>query len=110
VSDARVHPTLAGVLDRPELGLDVPPREAAAMLAKLAAAAEVLRARLGPADGSLLTVEQVATRLAVKPSTVRAYAERGSLPCVRVGGRLRFKPSDVGLWTTRRYQAGRRNN
>jgi hypothetical protein len=36
-------PALAEVIDSPELGLDVPPREAAAMLAKVEAAAAVLR-------------------------------------------------------------------
>ena len=54
----------------------------------------------------LMQVNDVAKMLAVKPSTVRAYAERGSLPCVRVGNRLRFRPSDVGLWIARRYQKG----
>jgi excisionase family DNA binding protein len=38
-----VRPMLADVLDSPELGLDLPPREAAAMLAKVEAAAAVLR-------------------------------------------------------------------
>lgn len=55
----------------------------------------------------LMTVEDVAQLLKVKSSTVRAYAERGSLPCVRLGNRLRFRPSDVGLWIARRYE--RRN-
>jgi excisionase family DNA binding protein len=57
----------------------------------------------------LLTVDEVAAKLKLKPSTIRAYAERGILPCVRVGNRLRFKPSDLDLWIARRYQGERRN-
>ena len=62
----------------------------------------------GPAHRlvELLAVEDVARILKLKPSTIRAYAERGSLPCVRVGNRLRFLPSDVGLWISRRYRKG----
>ena len=56
----------------------------------------------------LLTVDEVATMLRLKPSTIRAYAERCTLPCVRVGNRLRFKPSDLDLWIARRYQGERR--
>ena len=54
----------------------------------------------------LITVEQVAEVLALRPSTVRAYAERGSLPCVRMGGRLRFRPSDVAEWIEQRHSKG----
>ena len=54
----------------------------------------------------LLAVEDVARILKLKVSTVRAYAERGSLPCVRLGNRLRFLPSDVGLWIAQRHSKG----
>jgi len=54
----------------------------------------------------LLTVEEVAAMLQLRPSTIRAYAERGSLPCVHVGNRLRFLPSDVGLWIGQRHSKG----
>jgi excisionase family DNA binding protein len=54
----------------------------------------------------LLTPEDVARMLKVKLSTVRAYAERGSLPCVRVGNRLRFLPSDVSSWIEQRHAKG----
>ena len=61
---------------------------------------------LTPALEQLLTVDEVAGLLRLRPSTVRAYAERGSLPCARIGGRLRFRPSDVSLWIARRYEKG----
>ena len=54
----------------------------------------------------LLTVNEVARWLKLKPSTIRAYAERGSLPCIRVGNRLRFLTSDVGSWIARRHEKG----
>jgi excisionase family DNA binding protein len=54
----------------------------------------------------LLTVEDVAEALQLKASTVRAYAERGTLSCVRVGNRLRFRPSDVSLWIEQRHSKG----
>ena len=56
----------------------------------------------------LLTVEDVARILKLRPSTIRAYAERELLPCVHVGNRLRFVPSDVGLWIARRHRKGGR--
>ena len=62
--------------------------------------------RPSPPLEELLTVEDVARTLKLRPSTVRAYAERGSLPSVFLGNRLRFKPSDVDLWIARRYREG----
>jgi excisionase family DNA binding protein len=54
----------------------------------------------------LLSVDDVADALQLKASTVRAYAERGSMSCVRVGNRLRFRPSDVDLWIEQRHSKG----
>ena len=59
-----------------------------------------------PALEELLDVNDVARLLKLRPSTVRAYAERGSLPSVFLGNRLRFKPSDVSLWIARRHRKG----
>ncbi len=61
---------------------------------------------LTPALEQLLTADEVATLLRLRPSTVRTYAERGSLSCVRIGGRLRFRPSDVRLWIEQRHSKG----
>lgn len=46
-------------------------------------------------DRKLLTVEQLAERLAVNPMTVRRMVNRGQLPAVRIGRAIRFKPADV---------------
>ena len=49
-----------------------------------------------PAVTPLLTVEQVAALLAVRPALVRSLAHRGELPYRRVGEKLlRFRPQDV---------------
>lgn len=56
----------------------------------------------------LLTVEQVAEWLAVKPSTVRAYAEKRKLPHFRIGGRLRFSPDAIAGWLAEREVRPRR--
>jgi excisionase family DNA binding protein len=46
----------------------------------------------------LLTVEELADWLRLKPSTVYAWAASGKLPSVRIGNRLRFQRSDVLRW------------
>ena len=65
-------------------------------------------ARLGPADpdmspdrieGSLWTVEEVACFLGVAPKTVRKWQLNGTLPFVKLGGKLvRFRPAAVQEW------------
>ena len=50
----------------------------------------------------LLTVEQVADLLAFKPSTIRVYCEQRKMPCVRIGGQLRFRPSELHEWLEQR--------
>jgi excisionase family DNA binding protein len=45
----------------------------------------------------LLTLEQVATLLAVSPKTVRRLVARG-FPHIRFGRVLRFAPADVQRW------------
>lgn len=46
-------------------------------------------------EPALLRLEQVASRLAVSPSTVRRLIRRGDLPVVRVGRQLRVRPADL---------------
>ena len=48
-----------------------------------------------PALLRLLTLHEVADRLAVSPRTIRRLVASGELPCLRVGAQLRFDPSDV---------------
>jgi excisionase family DNA binding protein len=48
-------------------------------------------------DG-LLTARQVATYLGFKPATIVDWAEADKLPAFKVGGRLRFRLSEVETW------------
>jgi len=43
----------------------------------------------------LETAAEVARRLNASERTVRRYAEIGVLPSIRIGGLIRFDPSDV---------------
>ncbi len=47
---------------------------------------------------SLLTVEEVAELLRLTPKGVYGLSERGVIPSIKVGGRLRFDPSVVVDW------------
>lgn len=46
----------------------------------------------------LLTVDEVAERLAVHPNTVRRLVERREIRPVRVGRLLRFTPEDLDAY------------
>jgi len=48
-----------------------------------------------PADDRLLDVKEVAARLSVPASAVYKLADAGKLASVKVGGRLRFRASEV---------------
>jgi excisionase family DNA binding protein len=60
-------------------------------------------ARSEPTRGSvqmepLLRPEGVARLLGCSPKTVYAWAASGSIPCVRLGRLVRFRPADVRLF------------
>ena len=46
------------------------------------------------AEGSFLTVAEVAEMLKLNQQTVRNWIDQGSLPALRVGRRVRIKRSD----------------
>ena len=46
----------------------------------------------------LLTARQVADLLGFAPGTIVDWAEGGRIPCFKVGGRLRFRESEVLGW------------
>jgi hypothetical protein len=63
---------------------------------RLEARVSELEARLSDRrPEALLDVNGAAQMLHMSPTAVRSAAYRGSLPCVRVGTRLRFRPSDL---------------
>jgi excisionase family DNA binding protein len=56
----------------------------------------------------LLTARQLAELLGFSAATIVDWAEAGSVPAFKVGGRLRFRMSEVEAWLeTKRAGAGR---
>jgi excisionase family DNA binding protein len=58
-------------------------------------------------DWELWTWREVARALKVSRSWVYAKAERGELPSLRVGGLLRFDPSEIRRFVTSSPTGGR---
>lgn len=52
----------------------------------------------------LWTVRELARHLSVHEKTVYDWVARGTLPCVRLGHRLRFDPHDVLRWLSARKE------
>ena len=46
-------------------------------------------------NGTLLTVDEVAKFLRLKPATIRSMARRGELPAIKLGRVWRFKRSSI---------------
>jgi excisionase family DNA binding protein len=45
-----------------------------------------------------LDIAALAERLQIKRSTLYAWAERGSIPHLKLGRLLRFDPDEIGAW------------
>ena len=52
-----------------------------------------------------MTLEQVAELLQLSPHTIREWAKRGDLPCLRIGrkGLYRFRRDDVETFLSRDF-------
>jgi len=55
----------------------------------------------------LLTPQQIADILGVKPSTIYQWTHQGFIPHVKVGRLVRFREKDVTEWLERRFSQGR---
>lgn len=55
----------------------------------------------------MLTASQLAEVLGFQPGTIVDWFERGELPGYRIGGRLRFRESEVVEWLEQRRQGVR---
>jgi len=55
----------------------------------------------------LLTVEEIAEYLSLKPSTIYQWTHQGSIPHVKLGNRVRFKVSQIERWLESRTVNGR---
>jgi excisionase family DNA binding protein len=51
----------------------------------------------------LLTAAELAGLLGFSPATIVDWYERGDLPGLKVGGRLRFRESEVEAWLEARH-------
>jgi excisionase family DNA binding protein len=56
---------------------------------------EQLRDPTNQNPGQLLTADEAATLVGMTPSALRRAAERGTIPCRRIGRRLRFRRGDL---------------
>ena len=50
----------------------------------------------------LMTVRDVAALLQLHEKTIYEWVEKGQLPCIRLGNRLRFAASDITRWVASR--------
>ena len=55
----------------------------------------------------LLTVEQVAERLQVKPRTIYQWVHDGYIPVIKLGALVRFSPASLMAWIKKRELPGR---
>jgi excisionase family DNA binding protein len=55
----------------------------------------------------LMTVDEIADYLQVKPSTIYQWTHQGYIPHVKLGNRVRFRLSQVDRWVERRSKNGR---
>jgi excisionase family DNA binding protein len=54
--------------------------------------------RRGQRLEQLLTAREVGEILDFSAATIVDWAERGTLPAFKIGGRLRFRESEIGAW------------
>jgi excisionase family DNA binding protein len=55
----------------------------------------------------LLTARELGEHLGFSAATVVDWAEAGKIPCFKIGGRLRFRPSEIEPWLEERRGATR---
>jgi len=46
----------------------------------------------------LLNIRELSAYLAIKPSTLYAWAAQGKIPCVKIHGLLRFRRDEIEPW------------
>jgi len=55
----------------------------------------------------LLTVEEIAEYLSLKPSTIYQWTHQGFIPHIKIGSRVRFRMSQIEKWLESRTVNGR---
>lgn len=46
----------------------------------------------------LLTVDELADQLHIKPATLYAWAAQGRIPCLKIHGLVRFRKDEIDQW------------
>jgi len=59
-----------------------------------------------PSDGEILTIEEVASYLRLKPQTVYRWAQGSRIPAVKLGKEWRFRRSIIDRWLEEQMLAG----
>lgn len=54
--------------------------------------------RASVSDGEIMTIEEVAQYLRLKPQTIYKWAQEKRLPAAKLGKEWRFKRSIIDLW------------
>ena len=57
---------------------------------------------------ALMTVDEVAAKLRLKRSTIFKLSSRGMIPRVKLGGALRFDPSEIDRWVEGKKQEAKK--
>lgn len=58
----------------------------------------------GAGKPRLLNVRELAAFRGIHEKTVYPWAERGELPCIRLGNRIRFRVEDLDRWLAHRKE------
>jgi excisionase family DNA binding protein len=56
---------------------------------------------------NLLSIRKAAEVLGLSPWTIRKHIQRGTLPCVRIGGRVLIEPAELERLIERGRSGGR---
>lgn len=57
-------------------------------------------------DKEVMSTEEAAEFLGLKPFTVREYAKKGLIPAKKLGKQWRFVKADLLAWLREKYQTG----
>jgi len=55
----------------------------------------------------LLTVEEIAEYLNLKPSTIYQWTHQGFIPYIKLGSRVRFRTTQIEKWLEEKSKDGR---